>query len=92
MGLDNKLPNWELRETHLPHQPFHIVDEFGEMVCTVFQSKKDLDYAVAIQNLPRYKKLLEMVCDYSLAIKNDDVYPLDDKLFELADNIHKNKF
>ena len=92
MSLNKKIPVWELRQTHLPHQPFQIVDEFGEMVCTVFQSKRDIDNAVTIQNIPRLRKLLSMVCDYADAINNNDAYPLEEDLFDLAKKIEKNKF
>ena len=91
MNTDKK--NWKLIDSKIPHQPFHIVNESGEMVCTVFQSKYDFDYALAIQNLPRFKKLLKMVLEYDAFTKNENsTYPLEEELFKLAKQIDRNKY
>jgi hypothetical protein len=63
------------------------------MVCTVFQSKYDFDYALAIQNLPRFKKLLKMVLEYDSFTKDENsTYPLEEELFKLAKQIDRNKY
>lgn len=85
--------DWKLIESKIPHQPFHIVNENDEMVCTVFQSKYDFDYALAIQNLPRFKKLLKMILEYDAFTKDENsTYPLEEELFTLAKQIDKNKY
>lgn len=85
--------DWKLIESKIPHQPFHIVNENDEMVCTVFQSKNDFDYALAIQNLPRFKKLLKMVLEYNDFTKDEiSTYPLEEELFNLAKQIDRNKY
>lgn len=85
--------DWKLIESKIPHQPFHIVNENDEMVCTVFQSKYDFDYALAIQNLPRFKKLLKMVLEYDAFTKDENSsYPHEDELFTLAKQIDRNKY
>lgn len=85
--------DWKLIESKIPHQPFHIVNENDEMVCTVFQSKYDFDYALAIQNLPRFKKLLKMVLEYNDFTKDEiSTYPLEEELFNLAKQIDRNKY
>src|SRR6056300_305972 len=91
--MNTNKKNWKLIDSKIPHQPFHIVNESGEMVCTVFQSKYDFDYALAIQNLPRFKKLLKMVLEYDAFTKDENsTYPLEEELFRLAKQIDRNKY
>ena len=83
MSKHKNIKGWALRKSNIPHQPYHIIDDFGEMVCTVFQSKRDYETALDIQNIPRYRELLNVI------VENYD--RRDDKLINLALEIQNSK-
>lgn len=83
MSKHKNIKGWALRKSNIPHQPYHIIDDFGEMVCTVFQSKRDYENALDIQNIPRYRELLNVI------VENYD--RRDDKLINLALEIQNSK-
>jgi|TARA_R100000426_G_C4794550_1_gene100044 hypothetical protein len=83
MSKHKNIKGWALRKSNIPHQPYHIIDDFGEMVCTVFQSKRDYENALDIQNIPRYRELINVI------IENYD--RRDDKLINLALEIQNSK-
>ena len=83
MSKHKNIKGWALRKSNIPHQPYHIIDDFGEMVCTVFQSKRDYENALDIQNIPRYRELINVI------IENYD--RRDEKLINLALEIQNSK-
>lgn len=83
MSKHKNIKGWALRKSNIPHQPYHIIDDFGEMVCTVFQSKRDYENALDIQNIPRYRELINVI------VENYD--RRDDKLINLALEIQNSK-
>ena len=32
MSKHKNIKGWALRKSNIPHQPYHIIDDFGEMV------------------------------------------------------------
>ena len=52
------------------------------MVCTVFQSKRDYENALDIQNIPRYRELVNLIVEYD---------GRDNKLINLALEIQNSK-
>ena len=82
MSKHKNIKGWALRKSNIPHQPYHIIDDFGEMVCTVFQSKRDYENALDIQNIPRYRELVNLIVEYD---------GRDDKLINLALEIQNSK-
>tara|TARA_Y100000114_G_scaffold55862_1_gene51147 strand:+ start:278 stop:556 length:279 start_codon:yes stop_codon:yes gene_type:complete len=82
MSKHKNIKGWALRKSNIPHQPYHIIDDFGEMVCTVFQSKRDYENALDIQNIPRYRELVNLIVEYD---------GRDNKLINLALQIRNSK-
>ena len=82
MSKHKNIKGWALRKSNIPHQPYHIIDDFGEMVCTVFQSKRDYENALDIQNIPRYRELVNLIVEYD---------GRDNKLINLALEIQNSK-
>lgn len=82
MTKHKNIKGWALRKSNIPHQPYHIIDDFGEMVCTVFQSKRDYENALDIQNIPRYRELVNLIVEYD---------GRDNKLINLALEIQNSK-
>tara|TARA_B100001248_G_scaffold238385_1_gene202973 strand:- start:386 stop:688 length:303 start_codon:yes stop_codon:yes gene_type:complete len=90
MSKHKNIKGWALRKSNIPHQPYHIIDDFGEMVCTVFQSKRDYENALDIQNIPRYRELVDLIVrEYK---DSSNLNPLDDhKITRLALKIDNSK-
>ena len=63
-----------IKNSGVPHLPFHIVDEKGNVIADLFHNIQSVTYARLFKNAPRMHKILwDVLENYSVSINDNSI-------------------
>lgn len=75
--------NLTIKNSGVPHQPQHIIDEDGNVIASLYHNLKSELYARLFKNAPRMNKILwDVLENYSASINDDNVSDKDLKILK----------
>lgn len=75
--------NLKIKSSGIPHLPFHIIDENGNVIADLFHNIDSVTYARLFKNASRMNKILwDVLENYSVSIKSNTVTERDLKILK----------
>lgn len=75
--------NLKIKSSGIPHLPFHIIDENGNVIADLFHNIDSLTYARLFKNASRMNKILwDVLENYSVSINSNTVTDRDLKILK----------
>jgi len=75
--------NLIIKHSGVPHLPFHIIDEQGNVIADLFHNIESVSYARLFKNAPRMHKILwDVLENYSVSINNNGLSDKDLKILK----------
>ena len=75
--------NLKIKSSGIPHLPFHIIDENGNVIADLFHNIDSLTYARLFKNASRMNKILwDVLENYSVSINSNTVTERDLKILK----------
>lgn len=72
-----------IKNSGIPHLPFHIIDEKGNVIADLFHNVQSVSYARLFKNAPRmHKILLDVLENYSVSINDNSIFDKDLKILK----------
>jgi hypothetical protein len=75
--------NLKIKSSGIPHLPFHIIDENGNVIADLFHNIDSVTYARLFKNASRMNKILwDVLENYSVSINSNTVTDRDLKILK----------
>ena len=75
--------NLKIKSSGIPHLPFHIIDENGNVIADLFHNIDSVTYARLFKNASRMNKILwDVLENYSVSINDNSVTDRDLKILK----------
>jgi hypothetical protein len=72
-----------IKNSGVPHLPFHIIDEKGNVIADLFHNVQSVSYARLFKNAPRMHKILwDVLENYSCSINDNSISDKDLKILK----------
>lgn len=72
-----------IKNSGVPHLPFHIIDEKGNVIADIFHNIQSVTYARLFKNAPRMHQILwDVLENYSVSINNNSISDKDLKILK----------
>jgi len=75
--------NLIIKKSGVPHLPFNIIDENGNVIADLFHNLQSVSYARLFKNAPRMHKILwDVLANYSVSINDNTISDKDLKILK----------
>jgi len=72
-----------IKNSGVPHLPFHIIDEKGNVIADLFHNVQSVSYARLFKNAPRMHRILwDVLENYSASINDNSISDKDLKILK----------
>ena len=72
-----------IKNSGVPHLPFHIIDDKGNVIADLFHNIQSVSYARLFKNAPRMHKILwDVLENYSVSINDNSISDKDLKILK----------